>query len=431
MIEALNLIDLQNLIAEGIRDTVPPFVWVKAEVASINQSRGHYYMELSQNEGRTQLAKVRATLWASTATYVLSYFKNETKSDLAAGMQVLLKCQVNYHPIYGLSLNVKAIEPEFTLGAAELQRKQTIERLTKEGLMEKQKALVPARIPYHLAVISSTTAAGYGDFIKHLDQNAYGFKFDVRLFEAAMQGVEAPESIIDAMERAEAMSPDAILILRGGGSNLDLAFADNYDLAFTIANCSIPVYTAIGHDRDFHVADMVAYSYVKTPTALADIFINAYVQEDANISLLRDRVASAMERKIADRESRLNLLESRVGYAVKASFQKRESAIELLRRRILGAIENKVVSGEAKVEKAHYSIANAFFTKIIKSESALNLLENRIKSANPNNILGKGYALVTGPEGNVIHGVAGLKEGDDISVRFNDGQVKAKVYGKI
>lgn len=368
MTNALNLVDLQSLIADGIADAVPGVVRVKAEVASMQYARnGHCYLELCQSDEKgRQLAKIKAIIWSWNLGFVTSVFKKETGSDLAAGMQVLVEAEVNYSALYGVSLYVNGIEPEFTLGAAELQRQQTIERLTKEGLMQKQKGLELAKLPYRLAVISSPTAAGYGDFTKHLEENEYGFSFAVDLFEASMQGVEAPASIIGAIQEAESAEKgyDAILILRGGGSTLDLSFADDYDLAFTIANCSVPVFTAIGHDRDFHVADMVAYSYVKTPTALADIFIDAFAEEDAALTALSDRIK----------------------YALKAHIQRMESALEILRL--------------------------------------------RIAAANPNNILSKGYALVVGPDGTVIHGVSGLKEGDEIRLRFADGQIKAKVYGK-
>jgi len=384
MSEALNLLELQSLIQEGIASAIPGEVRVKGELASVMDARnGHCYLELVQSEDGRQVAKIKAIIWASKAAFIKAYFKERTGSDLAAGMQVLLEAAVNYSALYGVSLYISGIEPEYSLGAAEKERQETIARLTKEGLLDKQKGLTLSRIPRRLAVISTPTGAGYGDFCRHLQENEYGYSFDIQLFEAVMQGVDAPASIIDAITRAEVEGEDAILILRGGGSSLDLAFADDYDLAFTIANCSVPVFTAIGHDRDFHVADMVSYHYVKTPTALADIFINAFLSEDMLLTSLRDRVSAAFEAKIYILENKLNLLENRVKYAVQANFQKREHALDLL--------------------------------------------ESRIAAANPNKILAKGYALISGPKGALIHSVGELKKGESIGIRFADGSIKAEI----
>ena len=302
------------MIRDGIESAVSDKMWVKAEVASVQaKAGGHCYLELVQSEEGRTLAKARAVIWKGIWFALRRYFLDATGSDLAAGMQILARVQVSYSELYGLTLVIDELEPEFTLGAAELEKRRTIETLEKDGLLEKQQELVLADLPYALAVISASDAAGYGDFCRHLEENEYGFKFRVELFPALMQGENAPESIVDALQQVEAAGGyDAVLILRGGGSRLDLACFDDYGLAFAIASCPIPVFTAIGHDRDHSIADLVAFEAVKTPTALADEFISRFAEEDERISNFGTRLRMALTSKLAAMEQAVALLESRI-----------------------------------------------------------------------------------------------------------------------
>jgi len=229
-------------------------------------------------------------------------------------MSVLLCVQVSFSELYGLTLVVDDIDAEVTLGAQEKLRQETLARLREEGLLERQQELGLPALPYALAVISARDAAGYGDFCRHLQDNPYGFVFRVDLFEATMQGQAAPASIVDALDRVQAasMAYDAVLILRGGGSNFDLSCFDDYGLCAGIANCMIPVFTAIGHDRDRHIADLVAHTAVKTPTALADEFVDCYMAEDERIGSYASRLKLAFLSKISAMESRVELLRTRI-----------------------------------------------------------------------------------------------------------------------
>ncbi len=377
MDEVREYVCLSELLAgvrEVVEDAFPAKVWVRAELSSVQvRTNGHCYLELCEQADGGIVAKARAVIWRSCYQALASYFREATGGDLIPGLQVLLRVQTSYSELYGLTLTVDEIEPEFTLGAAELQRRKTLEKLEKEGLLDRQKELAMPDLPYRLAVISAPDAAGYGDFRRHLDENPYGFKFSVTLFEATMQGENAPESIVDALERIEAGEQlpsgaggyDAVLLMRGGGSSLDLACFDDYGLAFTIANCPVPVLTAIGHDRDFHVADRVAYDYVKTPTALADLFIDAFAAEDERISGFSTRLRLAFRGKIADLESRLDLL------------------------------------------------------------------AQRIRGADPRTVLSRGYTLVTDPRGVVLKKAASLKKGDRLRILFEDGRLDCTVDGKV
>ena len=338
----MELFELQQIIKEGVEDAVPEAVRVRAEVASVQQrTNGHCYLELCQSDERTQLAKVRAIIWRSQAAEILGKFAEATGAPLQPGVAVIFEVTVNYSELYGVSLIVEDIDVTSTLGEAELRRRRTLDRLEKEGLLELQKEFALPPVPYSLAVISAPDAAGYGDFRRHLLENEYGFAFDVTLFPATMQGEGAPASIIAALSSAadsnpatsilaaaplrlsdagperpspvtSAARPDAILILRGGGSSLDLACFDDYDLCAAIARCPLPVFTAIGHDRDEHAADLVACASVKTPTALADMFIDAVAAEDECISSFQNRLRLAFSAKLAVLDAAVSRLETRI-----------------------------------------------------------------------------------------------------------------------
>lgn len=362
--EYIDLYALQNSLKHGLEDLFPDKIWVRAEIASVSvKANGHCYMDLSQNGPGGICARAKAVIWRSKYYALNQYFVAATGSSLQAGMSVLVRVQVTYSELYGLTLTIDELDPQFTLGEQELEKRRTIARLEGEGLMDRQRALEPAALPYALAVVTARDAAGYGDFSRHLHGNDFGFVFRTDLFEATMQGPGAPESIVDALDRIEAapVRYDAVLILRGGGSVLDLACFDDYGLCWRIAQCPIPVYTAIGHDRDHHVADMVAHASVKTPTALADLFLDCYMAEDERIEAFGVRLRLAFLNKV-------NALASRV-----------------------------------------------------------DLLEARIKAADPRAILKRGYVLAADAGGHVLKSAAGVAPGDRVSLLFADGSLDCEV----
>lgn len=342
-------------------------------------------MELSQSDSKGLVAKASAIIWSSKYRYIAPYFESVTGSPLAEGMTVLMEVQVNYSELYGFSLIVNDIDPEYSLGVKELERQMTIDRLTKEGLMDLQKELALSALPYRLAVISAEDAAGYRDFMRHIDENPYGFTLATELYPALMQGADCPASIVAALDAVleSGVDYDAVLILRGGGSKLDLACFDNYDLAAAVAQFPLPVLTAIGHDQDHHVCDMVAHEYVKTPTALADFILEMYENEDARISSYVTRIRLAFS--------------------------------------------NRLLAMEMPVERLQNRIRNSYAMKISMMESALQVLASRISSADPRKILERGYALALDADGVVLKSVKGCAPGDKLSVMFADGTIKAKV----
>lgn len=376
----IDLLEFQTRLKRGVECLFPSRIWVKAEVSAVKARNGdHCYLELSQSDADGLLAKANAIIWASRYRFIAPYFESVTGSPISEGMTVLVEVQVSYSQLYGFSLIINDVDPEYSLGIREMERQKTMERLAKEGLLELQKSLTLPLLPYSIAVISAEDAAGYRDFIRHIQENPYGFGFDLTLFPALMQGADCPQSIISAMDAVldSGKDYDAVLILRGGGAKLDLACFDDYGLAAVIAQYPLPVLTAIGHDQDFHVCDMVAYEYLKTPTALADYIISIYEDEDARLSSYLTRIRLAFGSRISAMESVLDVLRSRV--------------------------------------------RGGFALKVSTMESALKVFETRISAADPRRILGRGYALVLDEDGRVLKGAEGLSKGDRMSLMFNDG----------
>ncbi len=362
----IDLFTLQTEVRQSLESSFPARVWVRAEISAVKvRGGGHCYLELSQSDESGLVAKASAIIWASRFRVLGPYFESVAGSQLQPGITVLLRVQVNYSQLYGLSLIVDDIDASCTLGEKEKERLATIERLKKEGLLDRQKSLEMTALPYRLAVVSAPDAAGYRDFERHLKGNAYGFVLETVLYEAVMQGASAPESISDALKAAaSAEKPfDAVLVLRGGGSNLDLSCFDDYRLASAIATCPVPILTAVGHDQDFHICDMVAWRYVKTPTALADTFIEIYADEDQYISSFAGRLKTA------------------------------------------------------------------FLNKISLMGSRVDVLESRIAGADPRRILSRGYALVVDDGGVVMKNAAGHSAGDNVKVMFADGTLDCRVTG--
>ncbi len=425
--EYIDLLELQTRIKEGIH-AFPGRYWVKAEISSWSpRANGHCYLTLTQSRAGKPVAESRAMIWKWHYTQIVRYFEEATGQKLQAGITVLVKVQVSFSELYGISLYIEDIDAAFTLGEQALERKRAIERLTKDGYMDMQKELAIPDIPQRLAVITSKTAAGYQDFRNHLLNNPDGYAFTLHLYEATMQGEQAPSSIADALSEAQKKDYDAILILRGGGSETDLLCFDDFSLAIAIATCPVPVVTAIGHDKDVHIADMVAHESVKTPTALADLFLDALAAaEDAPRDLVR-RIAQAAMRLAGAQELRLESLDSAIHRAIRG----RVAALEVQLQRSIGRITKGLTQKYSDVARlrdtAVHRIQFAAQARIGSEVSRVALKEAVITGSDPRKILGLGYVLVTGKDNKILKTVDRVAVGDRIGVRFNDGSLTAKV----
>lgn len=386
----ISLLMLQEMIRDSLQESFYEQVWVRAEISELKSNRtGHCYLTLVEKDAGsdTVLAKASAIIWASTFRTLKPFFLSATGSELAVGMNVLVKVQVQYSELYGLSLIVYDIDPSFTVGEMELARQRTLERLKADGMFDMNSSLDLTLLPRRLAVVTSDTAAGYRDFMRQLHENEYGYSFVTELFPALMQGSDSPRSVIAALDRVASRIDefDAVLIIRGGGGAMDLVCFDDYELAVNVAQFPLPVLTGIGHDHDFHVIDMVAHTSVKTPTALADFLIDAFAQEEYRADSLAQRLQLALKGKF-NRE--LSLVDARVA---------------ALRR----ALDVRWVQELRRIE----------------------LLEARVAAADPGRILSKGYSIVL-RDGRRVDSAASLAAGDRVRIMFDDGAVEAEICKK-
>lgn len=396
MEEKMTLLQLQERIREGIEEAVPPVVWITAEIGELKMhSSGHCYLEFVsyREKGHAVAAKARGTIWSSTFRLLKPYFETTAGVALASGLNVLVKVQVSFSPIYGLSLNVLDIDPSFTVGELELKRQQTIARLKDEGCFDMNSSLQIPSLPRRIAIISSPTAAGYRDFMKQLHGNEGGFRFHTELFSAQMQGEEAPGSIVAALEEIASRESefDAVAIIRGGGAAMDLVCFDDYTLAVNIAQFPLPVVTGIGHDHDFHIADMVAHTWLKTPTAAADFFVDAFMQQYQFIMHLFQRISLTLAQKISIERQRLLQL--------------------------------------------HNSMAQSVAALVSRRRQELDILKLRLDAADPSRILAKGFAMVAvdgkrASAGDFVEGRKVRLTLYDGTVEFTVGEVLEKVVGK-
>jgi len=301
---ALTLTELCALIGEALDESLAPSYWVKAEISSFSLKGGHMYLELI--EGKT--AKMRATCWSGTQEMLMAYFESETGQKLQPGMAVLVETEIQYHPVYGLSLSIIGIDPGYTVGDIAQQRQRTIQQLDKDGLLDAQQLLTLPTLIRRIAVISSPNAAGYEDFKHQLDNS--GYRFETQLFGATMQGEGAVRSILAALE--EITDFDAVAIIRGGGATTDLSCFDNYELCAVCAQFDIPIISGIGHTRDVSVLDLVAHEALKTPTAVAEWLIHRMDEQMNRITELLTRLQRTAERQILIRQHRVELLEQRL-----------------------------------------------------------------------------------------------------------------------
>lgn len=386
--QQLTLLELQERLKEKVEDSFLDMLWISASIAqiSVNPS-GHCYITLIENDESGLVAKASAIIWASTFRVLRPFFETTAGQPLGEGMKILVRVRVQYSELYGLSLIISDIDPSFTIGEAMLQKQRTIARLEKEGMMDLNSTTLLPTLPRRIAIVSARNAAGYGDFMKHLHENEYGFSFFTELFSAPLQGSEAPSGIIAALDRIAARESefDAVVIMRGGGSATDLACFDDYELCVNVAQFPLPVLTAVGHERDYHIIDMVAYQSVKTPTAGADFFVDIFADNDAEINSLATRLLMSIKSKKSDALNHIEMLKLRM--------------------------------------------ASNIASRIAEQRRQIDLLEMRLTCIDPSDILSRGFVLPL-QNGHKVLSVNDLEENDELTLMFKDGSVDVVVKNK-
>lgn len=407
--EALTLLELNGRVKSTLQFEMPDAYWVQAEISSISPSgQGHCYLELVQKDasGRTFLAKAKANIWRGTWIRLKPYFEAETGETLKVGMKVLLQVTVTFHEIYGYSLVVQDIDPTYTMGDMARRRKEILEQLTKDGVIGLNRELEIPVLPDRIAVISSATAAGWGDFRNQLSGNIYGFRFYVKLFPALMQGDDVENSVIRALDAVAARRDDfdIVVIIRGGGAVSELSCFDSYNLAYNIANFPLPVITGIGHERDDTVADVVAHTKVKTPTAAAEFIIS----------------------RVFDTASALEELTRRMGDAVSGRMNAENMRMERLSQKLPSLFAVLRTRQEQYLETLDIKMRNGVRNMLTVQNHKLEIMDKSLAAADPVIILKRGYSL-TWVGGRVVKGVAGLKKGDRLTTSFADGTIESEI----
>ncbi len=386
---------------------MPNEYWVEAELSECRENRGHCYMELIQKDelSATPIAKASAKCWASKWLVVRPYFERITGQRLVAGMKVLLKVYAQFHEAYGFSWIVTDIDPTYTLGDMARKRQEIINQLKAEGVFDLQKELSLSLFCQRIAVISSETAAGYGDFCHQLADNPYDFKFHIQLFPATMQGDGIERSIIEALNSINAVCEnfDAVVIIRGGGATSDMTGFDTLALAENVANFPIPIITGIGHDRDESILDMVSHTRVKTPTAAAAFLIDHL-------------------KTVLDQLTTLSEAIPKLFSVVKA---RQEARLDHLYQRILMRVQQRAVTSQADIRHLEQGLLTALQRRLISEHHRLEMLEEKVRALDPTLLLKRGYSI-TLFNGKAVRDPQALHPGDEIETRLEKGTIYSK-----
>ena len=399
---SFSLYELNSAVKSALSDAFPDTCWVTAEIADAKcNQRGHCYLELVEKDGDTTIAQIKATIWAYEYRKLSHKFQGATGETLKPGMKIMLLAVVTFHEVYGFSLNVKDIDPTYTMGDMARKKKEVIERLIKEGLMDLNKDLPLPLVPQRIAVISSPTAAGYGDFFNQLDCNSYGYSFIHVLFPALMQGQEAEKSIISALDKIKRHRHlfDAVVIIRGGGSVIDLNCFDGYPLTSHMARFPLPIITGIGHEKDDSVADMVAHTRMKTPTAVAEFLISGVRSFEESVVDCQNRMIIYTERLLKDARYRLNAVLQGLTL-IPVRLASIDSSLLVLKRDLLGG-------------------AKQF---MLNEDSRLKGMEQAVRLLDPVNLLRRGYSI-TRHKGRILKDASLVKNGDVLDTRLYEGSI--------
>ncbi|MEW6715620.1 MAG: exodeoxyribonuclease VII large subunit [Nitrospirota bacterium] len=424
--EALSLFELNQLIRSVIEGSLPETFLIRAEISSFNVSK-HCYLTLIDKDGDMTRAKMDAVIWVSRFTVIADEFRKAAGVELAKGIKILFEASVSFHEMYGLKLNIINIDPSYTIGEMASKRREILERLVREGLKEKNRALEFPIVPQRIGIISSPKAAGYEDLITHLRENPYGYKFNCKLYEAVMQGDKAESSILGAIERCRSDFSllDVVVIVRGGGGEFDLRCFDSYEIAKAIANLPLPVISGIGHERDVTVVDEVSNLRGKTPTAVADLIITRVKDYEDSISLLAHRFVHVANKLSSDLAANLAYLTKGIIYSLKLLEMQKQRVLENAVR--LKALTSKEIAGKFNNLDALFSrVRFNSERRLLWADKMLNGLENSLNHLNPQNVLKRGYSI-TYSNNKAATSVSGIKKEDILRTVLYKGEIVSVV----
>ncbi|MBF0537094.1 MAG: exodeoxyribonuclease VII large subunit [Nitrospirae bacterium] len=431
----LSLYEFNLYIRDVISQTFSDSYYITAEIASLNvDAKGHCYMELVEKDDSAIKAQLRAAIWSSRYKGIVREFQAVTGKVPSKGIKILIEANLNYHERYGLSLNILKIDPSYTLGDMARKRQEIIDRLTAEGLLDRNRALVMPLVPQRIAVISSLKAAGYEDFTRHLMTNSFGYAFRVSLFAAVMQGDGAEASIIRALLACEEARDDIdiVVVVRGGGGAADLDCFDSYPIGRQVAMMSIPVISGIGHERDKTVVDAVAHMTVKTPTAAAAFLIERLRAFEERVESLAKALKTAASAVVLKNKYALNNY-VKVIYGSGRLISRHMGVLQSMTDRLRILLARDVKDVQRRSNDLFTRTTTLLFSArryIVRQSERLNALNDSITHLNPENVLRRGYSI-TSLNGKVLKAADEVKTGDVISTQLMQGVIHSIVHPKL
>lgn len=430
MQNAHSISELNQLIQQVLETELDPVFWVVGEISDFRLSpQGHAYFEMVEKSGNKIQAKLRANLWAFTYRTVAHKFESVTGTGLKNGMNILAQVAINFHPLYGLSINVKDIDPSFSLGERARLRQETIDRLTREGMISLNSLQQIPPVVQKIGIISSATAAGFGDFINQLDSNSEGYKVYYKLFPSLMQGNEAASNLIRAIQLAESskdeLGLEALVIIRGGGAQLDLDCFDDYQLALKIATCSLPVFTGIGHERDETIADLVAHTKLKTPTAVAEFLLSGFREFDELLTLQLRRLDRSTRFQLQEEKTTLQNFTHRIQSFCLNKVSRENEKLDSSLSQIKSSFRNLFHLNHLKLNTLERDLKQAVEFGLTKESDRLESISKSLSQLDPKTILARGYTK-TEINSTPIEFVT-LKTGDELTTHTSTKKIRSTI----
>lgn len=431
IIPSISLLELSLQVKESLKQSFSQAVWIRAEISELHEKyNDHAYFELIEKDSESDriIAKAKATCWASTYRLLKPFFESTTGEYLSAGMKVLINCTVEFHEMYGFSLNVRDIDPTYTIGDLAKRKLEILRKLENEGVLSMNKNLAFPLLPQRIAIISSSSAAGYGDFLHQLTHNSNGFVFYPKLFPAVMQGDDAQKSILDALDKVFTCNEtfDVVVIIRGGGATADLNCFNSYELAVHCTQFPLPVLVGIGHLRDETVLDVVAHESLKTPTAVAEYLIKRISETYETLLYAQQQIIFLANQQLQNEKHKLIRTLRQLSSGEKEFIYNQTLALNAVLHQLKRLREKQTKLKTTTLNTRSQELHGKFHLYLTYKKNTLALLEKEVELLTPQNLLRRGYSL-TLRNGEIVHSVSQVKTGDQLITKVHDGEIQSLI----
>ncbi len=447
--QAFSLLEVSTAIRDVIKGSFVENIWIYAEISEIH-TKGHCYLELIEKNDKNQtVARQKATIWSNVYDILRPYFEETTGLELQAGMRIMALCSVEMHTSYGISLNIKDINPEYTVGEILLEKRKIIDQLTKDGIIDLNRELPLPILPQRVAVISSKTAAGYEDFYHQIEKNIYGYRFDIELFDAIMQGENTQSSVIMALDKIYKKIDDfdIVVMIRGGGATSDLSAFNDYDIASHIAQFPLPIICGIGHQRDETVIDLVSAVSLKTPTAVAEYLISTFRQQEDTIDDIYNSLVSNVSNAISYQKELIKDMSRKLSYIPKNFVNRQLQTVDYHQNKIISISKDIVLKSLQDIDYKRNMVISMSKNIVANSLQKIDILDKKLRIdskvsvanelnnihtkekivelMSPNTILKRGYSIVK-QNNKFVKSLHNVDKNNDFTIIFHDGKLKAK-----